>query len=446
MVETGGNMSYTPWTEADERARRARRFLAEKRWNDAIAELQAAVALQPDRADWYFHIGRAFDELGRYDDAVQAYRTCLSIDDQHLHALNHQGVSLHQMGRINEAIGVFERLESVDPTFEPSYCNRIRCYTDLHDHQAAEEMFYTARLYRDHCPTCYFNIGLSLAARGLFDRAIFCWQKTIDLAGDHVEVRSRIAETLWQRGFYEQARRQYLAGLSIDPKHLPTLLQLISLLIDMHRLDEAEQKLDHAAVLSNMSAGVWFARSKLLIARRKQADARTALFRTLQLDPTFGGANLLLARLAMGDSDIILAKSHLRAELVLRPESSRVLLDLSNMLIDVGEVRPAIACLKRLTISEPQNIKAWQNLAVAECMRGKHENGILASMRAMTIDPGNIMVRHNLALAYMEIGEYSLARDELSHAIKLCPKDIRLRRLNFRLHLKMLWRFVIEGR
>ena len=55
-------------------------------------------------------------------------------------------------------------------------------------------------------------------------------------------------------------------------------------------------------------------------------------------------------------------------------------MDLANLLIDVGETRPAVACLKRLTQLCPEHIAAWQNLGVAHCLRGRFDEGIAASL------------------------------------------------------------------
>lgn len=66
-------MSHSHWTDAEDRARRARRLLAEQRWGEALEELRAAVAINPFNPDWHVHIGRALDEMGQHDDAIAAY-------------------------------------------------------------------------------------------------------------------------------------------------------------------------------------------------------------------------------------------------------------------------------------------------------------------------------------------------------------------------------------
>ena len=428
-------MSHSPWTDAEDRVRRARRLINEKRWPEALELLQTAIAVNGYCADWHVYLGRVLDELGRHDDAIDACERALKIDPEHLHGLNHLGVSLHHQGRHTDAIAVFKRAEDIDAAFEPSYCNRIRCYAELGDHQAAEEMFYTARLYREQCPACYFNIATSLLARGEHDRAIYCLNKTIDLAGDDVKVRAKLAETLRHRGHLEQARRNYLQGLRLSPDDVATTLEYVGLLVQMRRFDEVDARLSQVAGLGPTTAGWFAARGAALIGRGRLDTAADSLRDALKLDPTFAGANLMLAQIAVRQGRLIHAKTHLRAELLLRPAAGPLLLDLANMLIDVDELRTAVACLRRLTVAEPRNVKAWQNLAVAECLRGRYDRGIDACRSALAIDSGSVAVRHNLVLALIDNNDFDLAAVELVEAFKLSAGDRALKKLKLRLVL-----------
>ena len=136
------------------------------------------------------------------------------------------------------------------------------------------KFFYLARLYKAHCPACYFNIGCSLAERGLYDKAIFCWTKTLDssvsgpvsdvlsssgtinstinseLNDLYGEVHVRIAQALWNKGDLEEARQHYVLGLRQDPGNTGTLLDLSDLLIEMDRWEEAGEKIRRAIELA----------------------------------------------------------------------------------------------------------------------------------------------------------------------------------------------------
>lgn len=405
------------------------------RWADALDELRLAVAVNPFNKDWHVSIGRALDELGRPEEAAAAYRHALSLVPDDVMTLNALGVTLHQSGRHAEALSAFERVETLEPSFEPSYCNRVAVYAETGQHQQAEEMFYLARLYKEHCPQCYFNMGISLAARGLEAKAVYCWQRTLDLAGEDVHVRQKLAEAAWARGSHETARRHYLAGLSASPNHLPALLDLGRLLTDMHRLDEAGRKIAQAALIAPASAAVSFARAKLFAARGRWADASVEVRQALSFDPTLPCGHLLLARVALAQQQPDTAREELRAELQLRPDTPSVLLELADLLLDAKEIRPAVACLRRLTQLQPASRRAWQNLAVAECLRGRLSRGIDAAIRALELDPTHGVTRHNLVLAYIESGRLDAARIELKIARTASPADSSLGRLHFRLCL-----------
>jgi len=66
--------------------------------------------------------------------------------------MNCLGVDLHRTGQYDLALKSFAKIESIDSTFEQSYCNRIATYREMGDHEKAEEMFYLARLYREPLP------------------------------------------------------------------------------------------------------------------------------------------------------------------------------------------------------------------------------------------------------------------------------------------------------
>ena len=45
-----------------------------------------------------------------------------------------------------------------------------------------------------------------------------------------------------------------------------------------------------------------------------------------------------------------------------------MLLELANLLMDTGESRPALACLKWLIAIKPDQVSGWLNLSVAQIL------------------------------------------------------------------------------
>lgn len=113
-------------------------------------------------------------------------------------------------------------------------------------------------------------------------------------------------------------------------------------------------------------------------------------------------------------------------------------MDLANLLIDTGETRPALACLKRLVQVEPNDASAWQNLAVVQFMRHRYDEGIHSSHEALKLDPNNMMAIHNLALALCQLKRYNEASQGLQIGLSKDPRNQALQRLEMRIQFLKL--------
>jgi len=423
------------WTEAERRAERAQVLFRQRRWEQAVDELRAATSINPYNASWFFQIGLAFDELGRPADAVRDYRLALELDPNDPATLWHLGTDLHRLGDFPAALGAFERMEKVDRSNESSYCPRVLIYADLGEHDKAEEMFYVARLYREQCPACYANLGASLATRGLTDKAIACFRKAIDLDPADPTAHARLAGVLWRAGDLEQARRQYLVALRYHPGDTNLILDLARLLSDMGRTDEAGEKYRRAVETSPDSATTNFGLGRWSAQVGKYDDAVDLLGRAIELDPTLTGAHVELARVHLSRQDVRAAMYNAHAEVRLRPTGRRQLLDLSNLLIDLGDVSAGAACLERFTVLHPEDARGWQNLAVALFLARRFEDGFEAGRRAIELRPTEPAALFNLSLACERQKQWDRALDYAERGRRADPGNAALARLEKRLRV-----------
>jgi tetratricopeptide (TPR) repeat protein len=426
------------WYDAEQRVERAKELFDQRKWVEALEELRAAVSLNPYNGSWFFNIGLTLDEMRRFDEAIAAYRQALEIESDDVDALQHLGNDLLRTGRHADALTIFERIEYLDPSFEPSYCARIDAYRQLGDHEKAEEMFYTALQYKEDCADCYFNVGQSLYDRGLFDKALDCWQKALDLDEHHPEVHLRIAEAFRSKGLLDKARQHYLLELRQNPGDTETLLDLGELLMDMDRLEEAGEKFRRAIELAPEHPSSHYYHGRWLVETGRVDEAIGAFLKTLQLDPTYPGAHFHLGRIHHQRHDAEKARRHLRNEHLLMPDDPQMMLDLSNLLLDSGETGTAVACLKRLTEKEPQNANAWQNLAVAYFQCDRFDDGIAASREALRCEPSHLMAMYNLAVAHEQMGQYDQAIGWVRSALAIDPREASFQKLELRLRFMQL--------
>src|SRR4051812_22750893 len=65
-------------------------LLAVKRYDEALAHCDKALALQPDFAEAHYNRGTALNGLKRYTDAIAALDAALSLNPQHADSLNNR--------------------------------------------------------------------------------------------------------------------------------------------------------------------------------------------------------------------------------------------------------------------------------------------------------------------------------------------------------------------
>ena len=426
------------WYDAEQRVERAKELFDQHQWPEALEELRAAVSINPYNGGWFFNIGLTLDAMQRFDEAIDAYQQAVEIEPEEADFLSHLGADLSRTGRHQDALEIFEQIQRVNPAYEPCYCARIEVYRQLDDHEKAEEMFYIARQYKDECSECYYNVGMSLFDRELYDKALHCWEKTLDLDDHYPEINLRIAEGYRAKGKLDKARQHYLMELRQKPGDNETLLDLGELLMEMDRLEEAGEKFRRAIELTPEHPSSHYCHGRWLLEVGRADEAITAFLKTLELDPTYPGAHLHLGRIYHQRHEAEKARRHLRNEHLLGPDDPQMMLDLSNMLLDCGENATAVVCLKRLTEKEPQNANAWQNLAVAYFHGNRHDEGIAASHEALRCDPSHLMAMYNLAVAFEQLNRYEEAVAWVRTALAVDPREPAFQKLELRLRFMQL--------
>ena len=336
------------WQEAEQRVERAHDLYERGRWEEAVSELRRAIEINPTISAWYFNLGLTLDMMERFDEALVAYRKGLSIDPHDLETLSAAGTDCVRIGRYKQAIRFFERAEDIDSGFEPCYCNRITAYSELGEHEKAEEMFYLARQYREKCPACFYNMGSSLFARAAYDRALWCWRQVLDMEPDYPQVHARIADVHWAKGQLSDARRHLIEELRCDPGNLDTLLDLGELLMEMHQPVAAAEKFRQVLDLDPEETTAHF---QLGVLADGEGDTSLALERfkfVLQHDRRFVGAHLRIAQLRHRLKNKPEAIYHANCELAQPDVDENTLLQLGHLFMDLGQLHSARTALRRL--------------------------------------------------------------------------------------------------
>ncbi|MEM7808189.1 MAG: tetratricopeptide repeat protein, partial [Planctomycetota bacterium] len=432
-------MSSNPWQDAGYRVERARRLLRRRRPVEALEELRAAAEMEPHHAIHHYELGRCLGLLGRLDESANAFARAAEVEPtEPAYAFSH-GEARIALRQWADALTAFEKASELDPTDDLALVRQLEAQAELGAHEKAEELFYRAVQLRDDRPASYYHVGRSLHARGLTSRALWCWKKVGELTVNGVDTGLatqalvRTAEAHASLGQTDDARRIYLQVLARDAQHFEALLGLASLLVDARRYDAARDRITRAVRLEPDDPRGHFLAGRRYLAVGRYVEASVALRRVVELSPSFSRGHLMLARLAIRQDDPVAVRRHCRAEMMRRPDDVGTLEELADMLLDVADTSRAVACLKRLVAIAPSDARAWQNLGVAECWHGNTMAGVIASRRALRLDPTNLVAANNLALALLELREIDAAAKVVADGLRVDPSHRLLRRVRLRL-------------
>jgi tetratricopeptide (TPR) repeat protein len=411
------------WMDAEQRVERAERLYEQGRWVEAAAELRAAIDADPTNLSWHYNLALTLDAMDDLPAAEQAYRAALRLDDDDIDVLNSLGVCLIRQHNYAEATTHFERIERLDPSFEPSYCNRIITYTETDRHDEAEVMFYLARQVKKDCSLCYANIGVSFARQGNFDRALNCWHEALRIEPTHVDTHARMADALWTLGRLEEAAKQYEQELVVNPTNMECLLDWGMVLLDDERFDDAREKFCSLLEVDSDHPGAHFCMGELYARQKEVTLAESHLRRAIAGDQNIVGRRTRLAQLLIETGQVEEALVWLEADLKIADEDISILGQISELYMSIDRPTEAYDVLQRLLKLCPNDLRVYHNMSVACLMIDRIEEAIQCGRRALQLQPDWPPALHNLAIAFSMSEQPVRAKRYIERALAGAPND-----------------------
>ena len=421
--------SYHDWSDAEHHLEQAHDHYDRGSFQEAARELQAAIEINPSNSSSHFNLGLTLDSLERYSVAVESYLQALAIAPDDPEILNCLGVDYTRLGQYELALETLAHLEKIAPDFEPGFCNRIITYSEMGEHDKAEEMFYLARQLKEHCPLCYFNIGNSLFSRQLYEKAIWCWKQARELDPNHPQIDYRVAQAHWAMGQHAAAREHFLAELRRRPGDSEVLLDIGILLLEMNELEAAREKFNRIIELNPHYAQAWQYLGEIALKLGQIPPAVERFQRALALNSDLPGCHYRLGECYLLMGQKLNARDHLLLEASFGAEHPEVLLDLGCLLDQAGAIVEAVNCFEKFVALYPDDYRGYYNLSLCFYQARQMEGGMELSQKVLEIEPHHVPTLHNLSLAALHLGKLVAARAYIERAREFAPEEQSLREL-----------------
>ncbi len=124
------------------------------RFKEAEEHFRIAVKLDPKFAEGHNHLGVFLADQGRQDEAEEQYRIAMEIEPEFEEPHNNLANRLLLQGKVDEAIKEYETALKLDPLYADAHCNLGKTLVDLGEPREGLAHYETAlRNWPDHVAT-----------------------------------------------------------------------------------------------------------------------------------------------------------------------------------------------------------------------------------------------------------------------------------------------------
>ena len=154
------------------------------RYQEAIADYQQAIRLNPNFARAYVELGDAYRALERYEEAAEAFKKATRLEDESCASCG-LGVTYYKSGRYEDAEKAFKRAIELDPNDVCAYDWSGRMYYDLSRYQEAVEVF-KQEIRLQPSVSAYLFLGNAYVYSKQFGQGVDAYKQAIHLNPDEM--------------------------------------------------------------------------------------------------------------------------------------------------------------------------------------------------------------------------------------------------------------------
>jgi tetratricopeptide (TPR) repeat protein len=357
------------------------------RWMDAQLCCQQALAIEPDHPDTLHLMGHLGLKAGQDDHAVEWFTKAVAQSPK-ADYLSSLGTALWRLGRRDEAAMAFDQAARLKPDDAQGWKT------------LANVLFDMQRL----------------------DVALLAYRRVLSLDPRDWDAACRSGYLHYQSGQLEEALAHFGICDELQPNHAPTLYMRSVFLHDLGRFEQAVTEGLRAHALDPSDADTCNAVGAAFQGFRRHGEALQWFDRALGLRPDFDealyGKAVSLGQMWRVDEALAI---HDRLQAALTPGGTITELKLADLLISLGRLEAALACLDRCVERQPDHAPTLQLRAV--CLHGlrQPERSLADSRRAHELDPDNAGICNNIGGVLHELGRYEEALRWFETAIDLEP-------------------------
>ena len=200
-------------------------YLRRGNFDQAIADCDEAIRLEPDKAEAYGHRGKAWAGKGDTDRALADYEAAVRIDPNNPTLLRDQGIVWRRLGDPDRALAAFDHAIRLGFSDASAYNERGQVWLEKGRHERAIADFNQALKIDPTLVSALINRGIAWRSKGELDRAIADFGRVISIdpsipAAYYNRGLARTAEQDLEPAMAEFAKAWELLPSALSPAQL----------------------------------------------------------------------------------------------------------------------------------------------------------------------------------------------------------------------------------
>jgi RNA polymerase sigma factor (sigma-70 family) len=187
------------------------------RWDEAVAELEQAIALDPNYGMAYSHLGNIYLRRKRYEEALRCQDRATALDPPFFQGHFNRGAALEAMGRMDEAVESYRRASELAPWWIDAHGAMGLVLHAQGRHEEAEAQFGTVLSLSGGAAYGSYFKGRAFLARGDEVNALAHFEQAAREGQDWAEPLLWLSQLHEGRGDLAAATRAVREALEREP-------------------------------------------------------------------------------------------------------------------------------------------------------------------------------------------------------------------------------------
>ncbi|MFB2919723.1 tetratricopeptide repeat protein [Aerosakkonema funiforme] len=159
-------------------AQRGESYRQMKRYPEALADFNRAIALSPNYAWAYAHRGETYYLIEQYKEALADFQRAIELNPHYMWAISHRGATYHRLNRYEEALKDLSVAIAMKPDYAWAICYRGQIYCLMNRYEEAlADCDRAISLDKNIIPCWPGERSLLLSYMGRYAEAIVCCEE-----------------------------------------------------------------------------------------------------------------------------------------------------------------------------------------------------------------------------------------------------------------------------